>query len=224
MALEPNSRSRRRAARPLTEAKRNRIITAALPLFAEHGYQGARMDDLATAVGISKGSIFQHFGTKEELFVHVYKAAARSFSRYLDAPAEVRQQGFFEILRYWLARTEHLVREDWIPYRIELLGNYATDLSVKREIKHFHLTEDPFGIVDFVHYGLERNELRLDLEIDVIVSFMGWMMDRFQDALLVEELDPGLFRHPKASFEKKEARINQFLDLLRRALGAESKP
>jgi AcrR family transcriptional regulator len=207
----------------MTQTKHDRIVAAATPLFAERGYHRARMDDLAIALGISKGSIFQHFGTKEQLFLEVYRTALRTFHRYLDVPAEVQQLGFFEILRHWLVRSEHLVHEDWIPYRILLLGNYATDLALKRDINSFHLAEDPFGAIDFVHYGLRRGELRRDLEVDMIVSFLGWMVDRFQDALLIEELDPGLFRHANASLEKKEARIEQFLGLLRGAIGAQPK-
>jgi len=212
---------RSRSTRAAVQLRRDRIIAAAMPLFAEHGYHGARMEDLATALGIAKGSIFQHFGTKERLFIQVYQTAVRKFARYLDVPEEVRQQGFFTILKHWLTRTDHLLREDWIPYRIQLLGLYATELSVKREINRFHVNEDPFGMVDFVRYGLERNELRRDMEIDVIVSFVGWMMERFQDALVVEELDPSLFRHAGASPERKQARINQILDLLQRAIGAD---
>ena len=77
---------------------------------------------IAAALGIAKGSIFQHFGSKDGLFFEVYKKAVRSFPRYLDAPAEVRERGFFEVLRYWLVSTEHLLHEDWIPYRVSLLG------------------------------------------------------------------------------------------------------
>jgi len=43
----------------------------------------------------------------------------------------------------------------------------------------------------------------------------------FQDALLTEELDPGLFRKSGSVPEKKEARIDQFVELLRRAIGSE---
>jgi hypothetical protein len=132
----------------------------------------------------------------------------------------MRQAGFFEVLRYWLARTEHLVHEDWIPYRISLLGNYGTDLVLKREINRFLISEDPYGTVDFVRFGLERGELRHDLDIEMMVSIIDWMVERFQDALLTAELDPGLFRRQGELAEKKEARIQQFLDILKRAIGS----
>ena len=106
-------------------------------------------ETLPLALGIAKGSIFQHFGSKDGLFFEVYKKAVRSFAKYLDAPPEVRERGFFEVLRYWLVSTEHLVHEDWIPYRISLLGNYGTDLVLKREINRFLISEDPYGTVAF---------------------------------------------------------------------------
>lgn len=188
--------------------------------FAEQGYDAARVGDLAATLGIAKGSIFQHFGSKDGLFLEVYKKATRSFPRYLDAPAEVCDRGFFEVLRYWLARTEHLVHEDWIPYRVSLLGNYGTSLALKREINRFMQAEDPYGTVAFVRFGLQRGEVRSDLDQEMAVSILDWTIERFQDALLTEELDPGLFRRQGGPAEKKEARIAQFLDVLKRAIGA----
>ena len=205
--------------RPRSETKRARIVEIATQHFAEHGYHDARVGDIAASLGIAKGSIFQHFGSKDGLFFEVYKRAVRSFPKYLDVPAEVRAKGFFEILHYWLVSTEHLVHEDWIPYRISLLGNYGTDLVLRREINRFLITEDPYGTVSFVRFGQERGELRDDLDIEMIVSIIDWMVERFQDALLTAELDPGLFRRQGELSEKKEARIQQFLAILQRAIG-----
>lgn len=206
--------------RPRSESKRAKIVDVAMRHFAEQGYHAARVGDIAAELGIAKGSIFQHFDSKDGLFFEVYKKAIRSFPRYLDAPAEVRENGFFAVLRYWLESTEHLVREDWIPYRVSLLGNYSTDLVLKREINRFLMTEDPYGTVSFVRFGRERGELRSDLDQQMIVSILDWTIERFQDALLTEELDPGLFRRQGEPLEKKEARIAQFLDVLKGAIGS----
>src|SRR6202158_4830565 len=202
------------------EAKRARIVDAAMRNFAEHGYHAARIEDLAAQLGFAKGSIFQYFGSKAGLFLETYKKAVKSFPAYLDCPANIREKGFFEILRYWLLRTERLVREDWIPYRVALLGNYGVDLSLKREINRFLLAEDPYGSTAFVRLGIARGEVRSDIDPALIVSILDWTMERFQDALLTEELDPGLFRRQGDPQEKKDARIVQFLDVLKRALGS----
>jgi TetR/AcrR family transcriptional regulator len=211
------------ALRPRSEAKRSRIIETAMQQFAQNGYH-ARVGDIAATLGIAKGSIFQHFGSKDALFFEVYKRAICSFPKYLDVPAEVHSAGFFAVLNYWLVRTEGLLHEDGIPYRVWLLGNYSTDLVLKREINRFLATEDPCGTVAFVRFGIERGELRRDMDVEMIVSILDWTIERFQDTLLTAELDPGPFRRQGEMPEKKEARIGQFLALLQRAIGCVAPP
>src|SRR5580704_5755678 len=100
--LEPSVLDRTsRAAAPRTEAKRARIVDAAMHHFAEHGYHAARIEDLSAQLGVAKGSIFQYFGSKGGLFLEAYKKAVHSFPAYLDCPSQIREKGFFEILRCW---------------------------------------------------------------------------------------------------------------------------
>jgi AcrR family transcriptional regulator len=209
-----------RPASARSEAKRTRITEIAMRHFAERGYHAARIEDMAAELGIAKGSVFQHFGSKEAVFLAAYKRAVGLLPRYQDAPADVRGKGFFATLRYWLERTDHLLREDWIPYRLTLIGNYGTDLSLRREINRFLVSEDAYGTAAFVREGMERHELRRDVEIEVLISVLDWTMERFQDALLTEELFPGFFRRHDAGAERTQRRIEQFLAVLRSGIGA----
>ncbi len=202
---------------PRSEAKRARILETAMRHFAERGYHAARIEDIATELSIAKGSVFQHFGSKEGLFLVAYQKAVSSFSAYLDAPAPVLARGFFETLRYWLERTDRMVRENWIPYRVSLLGNYGTDLRLRQEINRFLRERDPYGTAAFVRMGIERGEVRADVAQEMIVSLLDWTVERFQDELLTEELDPGLFSRQGKTPEKTAARIDQFLTLLKGA-------
>jgi len=186
--------------------------------FAERGYHATRIEDIATELSIAKGSVFQHFGNKEGLFLAAYKKAVASFSAYLDAPPAVTARGFFETLRYWLELTDRLVRENWVPYRVALLGNYGTDLKLRQEINRFLRDRDPYGTAAFVRMGVERGEVRSDIDEEMMVSMIEWTVERFQDALLTEELDPGLFSRQGNRPEKTAARIAQFLELLRSAI------
>src|SRR5258708_27221757 len=207
--------------RPRSEAKRARIVEVAIRHFAERGYSEARVEDCADQIAMAKGSGFERFKSKDGLFYEAYKKAVQSVPKYMQAPAAVQERGFFELLRYWLGRTENMVRDNWSSYRIYLVGNYGTDLSLRREINRFLIAEDPYGWRDFVSFGVKRGELRPDLDVDMIGSILEVTMDRFQDALLTEELDPGLFRKSGPVPEEKEARIEQFVELLQRAVGSE---
>ena len=60
------------------------ILEAAHRLLAEKGYQGMTMDDLATRVGIAKGSLYQHFKSKEELIGVALVSFMDRISNYID--------------------------------------------------------------------------------------------------------------------------------------------
>lgn len=63
---------------------RARIIAVAAPLFAEHGYEGASIRDIAQAAGMTTASLYYHFSGKDDLFVAVH---ARALGAVADAVA-----------------------------------------------------------------------------------------------------------------------------------------
>jgi AcrR family transcriptional regulator len=166
--------------RPRSAAKRRRIVEAAMRRFAEHGYQGARVEVIANDLGIAKGSIFQHFGSKAGLFLAAYKDAIASLPAWLDAPDDVVADGFWST---------------------------------------FLLSEDPYGTLDFVEFGIRRGEVRSDIDVEMLASMVDWAAGAFQDALVTEELDPGLFHRRQEQPTRREQRIEQFIELVRGAIG-----
>jgi AcrR family transcriptional regulator len=56
------------------DAKRGEIVRFAADVFARTGYHETKMQDIATAADIGKGTIYEYFRTKEELFLAVYDA------------------------------------------------------------------------------------------------------------------------------------------------------
>ena len=58
------------------------------------------------------------------------------------------------------------------------------------------------------------------MDPDLVVSVVDWLMDRCQDAMLTEELDPGLFGSATESADARELRVRQFVEMLRGAVGA----
>ena len=74
-------RARRKEARP------GELLEAALALFVEKGYAATRVEEVAARAGVSKGTLFLYFPSKEELFKAVVRENA---SRHLhDAFREV---------------------------------------------------------------------------------------------------------------------------------------
>jgi AcrR family transcriptional regulator len=69
MPKQPQQRRRRKADRPAE------IIGAALNVFADKGFAAAKLDDVARLAGISKGTIYLYFETKEDMFRAVVTTA-----------------------------------------------------------------------------------------------------------------------------------------------------
>ncbi|KUH97001.1 TetR family transcriptional regulator [Mycolicibacterium acapulense] len=68
------------------EHTRSLLLDAAENVFAEKGFTAATVDDIAYEAGYTKGAIYKHFATKEELFLAV---SDRYWRRYFDNFAEV---------------------------------------------------------------------------------------------------------------------------------------
>jgi AcrR family transcriptional regulator len=198
--------------------KRTLILNAAMHHFAEYGYEAARVGDMANHLGIAKGSVFQHFGSKDGLFFEAYKSALRSLPPYLDVPSDIKDAGFFAVVRYRLSLPVQFWEQYRVPYRIVLLGNYGSDISLKKRIVRFVTTEDPLGAAAFVKMGLARGELRADVDPTLITSILECTFERMQDSLLTGESDRELF-HRTGDFGNREQVIEQFLKILRGAIG-----
>lgn len=86
---ETKSAAKRRPGRPLVDDKRRIILDAALTAFADRGYHGTAVPEVADAAGVGTGTLYRYFANKEALVNEVYRdAKLRLRAALLDgAPA-----------------------------------------------------------------------------------------------------------------------------------------
>ena len=72
---------------PKAERTRADLLTAARRVFAEKGYEGASVGDVAAAAGYTKGAVYANFGSKEELFLELAKQLTAGDAAFKDAQA-----------------------------------------------------------------------------------------------------------------------------------------
>lgn len=75
------------------EDTRNRILDAALGVFAGKGYHDARLDEIAGEAELSKGAIYFHFPNKERLFLALLDQFANLLERRIVAAIEQETRG-----------------------------------------------------------------------------------------------------------------------------------
>src|SRR5215217_2286039 len=85
-------------------ARRSELTREAARLFAERGYHGTSIGDLAQALGVQKGSLYAHISSKQDLLYETMREGANAFHGALD---EVRDEGP-AVERIRLAMRAHL--------------------------------------------------------------------------------------------------------------------
>lgn len=99
MNVQPQKRGR---GRPRTGGRREDVLDAALALFAERGFHGTAMPDIAARAGLAAGTIYRHFASKEALVNEVFRRSKVALADALlaDAPAEADLRAAFHHL-WW---------------------------------------------------------------------------------------------------------------------------
>lgn len=108
--------SRARQARPASDARRRDILDAALALFLERGYEPTTVEDIRDRSGASIGSIYHHFGGKEDMAAAIYVESLQDyqsgFVRTLQRHPLARE-GIRATVRYhlrWIAKNPERAR------------------------------------------------------------------------------------------------------------------
>jgi len=64
--------------------KKNEILSKSLELFANKGYFGTSMDDIAKSVGIKKASLYSHYSGKESIFTAVFNSILEDYTSFIS--------------------------------------------------------------------------------------------------------------------------------------------
>ena len=158
MAQEPAPRWRRRK-----DERPGDIVAAALAVFAEKGFAGARIEEIARRAGISKGTLYLYFDTKEDLFRAVVREVVVPNVDAVRAELLARNLPFAATVRAFLPRFAEVV------------------------------TTLPIGAVAKMVIGESRNfpELAKVWHDDVILKAVGLIAGLVERAQAAGEVRPG---------------------------------
>jgi AcrR family transcriptional regulator len=149
------------------------LVDVAVQVFLRHGYDGASLDQVAEAAGITKASIYYHAAGKEALPAHGAGRALDALFAVLDEPAALDGRA--------LDRFRHVVRRT-IEITIERLPEVALLLRVRGN------TESERWILDrrrrfdrlvakIVLEAQSKGELRADIEAGLITRLLFGMLN-----------------------------------------------
>jgi len=174
----------------LADIKQKSIIDASVYEFANNGFKNASVNKIVEKAGISKGSLFNYFKSKNLLFDHIYQIALREVKTYLvKVRDESENDDFFtrfsKIISSGITFISKHPRLAKIYFR---LLNSDDSPHGKAIIQKLH-SEAIRYLTDFVEVGIERNELRSELNPTTVAFLMESTLNRILQVHYLEIFD-----------------------------------
>jgi AcrR family transcriptional regulator len=169
--------------------RRNELTRQAARLFAEKGYHGTSIGDLAEAMGVQKGSLYAHISSKQDLLYETMVEGARAFHAGLDVIADELPAS--EKIR--LALRSHLrVVSDQLDVATVFVQEWRYLEGERREEIVAERRRYEERIRAYFREGRELGELRTDLDDAtaalLVLSAVNWAYTWLQAGRNTDEL------------------------------------
>ena len=189
----------------LKKEKQDRMINAALKVFATNGYKHASTDDIVAEAGISKGLLFHYFGSKLGLFTFLHDYSVRFMKLELTTGVSSSVSDYFEI-RKQIEFAKMQVLKNY-PYMQQFLDRCASE-NVSEALMAIEKQRNVIREV----YATLKNQADQSLFVES-VSFdkLDAMLDYTISGLMCARFDDSSF-HPETLYEETVS----YLDMLKR--------
>lgn len=200
--------------------RRAAVIAAAEAEFAAHGFSGGSLNVIARRAGVAKGSLFQYFADKRDLYAYVTDVGSQRVRSYMEEQIRLldSDRPFFEFLTDLL--------DEWVAYFAEHPQDRAlhaassfevdTDARVSvRAVVNRHYLE---VLRPLVHAARARADLRPDADTDTLLSLLLMLMPHLALAPYVRGMDPVLGLD-ELSAEQPALVVRRYVAVLSAAFG-----
>lgn len=172
----------------LPEDKLNRIIDCAVDEFAEYGYTGASISRMVAAAGIAKGSFYQYFEDKEDLYGYVIDRAlvSRKLRVSDEESVKLEELNLTEFMRVLLKR---MLREFMhYPKVLKISLDYARHqnepVQKRIAVKYKDISGDYFQ--KLIRFEKSRNEIDTNVDDDMLSLMLYGATNEITSLILTE--------------------------------------
>jgi AcrR family transcriptional regulator len=148
--------------------RRQAIIEAALAVFAGHGFEAARLEDIAQRAGVAKGTLYLYFKDKEALFEALIRSATDPILERLQAVTDVPDVPLAQVLELLSAIFQQEILGTDRKLLLRLIMAEGPRFPA---IAEFHYRNVVARILPLVRKAAERAAKRGELPNDALVRF-----------------------------------------------------
>jgi AcrR family transcriptional regulator len=170
--------------------RRERVLQAAMAEFGRHGYSGGSLNVIAREAGVAKGSLFQYFDDKFDLFSHVAEQTSLRIyavlSPYLQAPGDGESfvDHFTGLVDVWIAYMAAHPLERGVTAATTMELDPQVRAAVRAPVHRLYAQ----GLRPLLRAGVKAGELRADADLDALLSLLVLVLPH----LALAPFEPGM--------------------------------
>ncbi|MBO5450731.1 MAG: TetR/AcrR family transcriptional regulator [Lachnospiraceae bacterium] len=172
----------------LKKEKQDRMINAALKVFAINGYQKASTDDIVKEAGISKGLLFHYFGSKAGTYTFMYEYSSRFMMMELERAVSLREKDLFRLLEQ-MEEAKSVLLSNY-PYMQKFLLTHMslTDENIKEAIAPY--VDKVPQIMGEIMERADYSRIKDGVDTDLLVRTMYYVTRGLMEMALVTGMGP----------------------------------
>jgi len=186
------------------EAKRKQILAAASRVFAEKGYEGCRVSDIASEAGIAYGLIYHYFDNKADILNSIFDGAWGVTTKVIEGIAASDAS-----LREKLSNVAGFLLEAWKlePHTVEVVMIEVLRSPRFMEAGKLEAYQTIFALIERI-LETHRDQLRDDVEPSVAAVLFGGSLEILLTGFVARDFLRAQGFEPEAT---RDALINTFL-------------
>ena len=200
--------------------KQEKVMRAAISEFLKHGFEKGNVGDIAKNAEVAKGSMYQYFENKKELFLHSVRWSLELFANKYGKVINIENKDV-DIFDFFYKNAKDMwfqmkdEREIVIFIQDVFLGKYnsLTDESMAHMMK----VSDEF-ILKLIKNGKDNGSIRKDIDDKILSLFITGVSFKIKEYMMnkARSLGEDLIDE---DFEANEKEIKAMIELLKNGMG-----
>lgn len=161
--------------RMAAEDRRKQILDCAKKLFSEHGYYQTQISDIQNEAGVARGTIYQYFENKEDLFQTLLDTLYSDWKRTLSIQPENMHEAFntgFKVFKYKIKQTIDFFIANPEYCNILLRVGLGLGGNFDRTLSRFQKLILEL-VTDYLVKGIKMGRIRPDIDVDLTGNMIG---------------------------------------------------
>ncbi|KAA8678148.1 TetR/AcrR family transcriptional regulator [Clostridium sp. HV4-5-A1G] len=202
----------------LDDEKKERVMRAAIEEFQICGFENAKIEVIAQNAGVAKGSIYQYFDNKKDLFLYSVTWALEYFIKIIDSQTPLKDMDVYEYFlsgsrqRFEMIRKEPLLVSFAIDFTTGRFRSLAEEIN--RELKQ---VADEYEL-KLITNGKKRGTVRSDLDDKALLLFFQGVTEKFSMGI-IQKIGKSKYEPTEEQFQEIENLLKDMVSLLKQGMG-----